>query len=333
MEERLQHFGVWIKKSEKNKISREHYAHYDDKYIENWGEHVCKLHQEKSLINFDKNMEYFRHLSYQAFEKELDKYIISRENVRQIFDLNECKNMCGIYVMVLDEYKQIYIGQSDNIKRRIMSHWSKRVDFERLLWGGVNDSVLSINSFGALDTTRIFVIPTRYMDYCEKEVIAQVSSQFKLNRIGGGTLKDDYAIVAALAESNYRPLHNYHNESYADKYEKERIVAYFKSKKTINIDELYKGDIFCMERTNRGKLSSEKYYGEVVKKTKTRIWVYKFCGSTLEDSCDVSNFENSKPSIEEIRIKKTMVFSKVDMVKKKEIDIFWRSKKFPELEA
>lgn len=334
MIEKIQHFGVWIKKSEKNRIDRQYYAQYDDEYIELWGELKCKLHQEKSLINFDKNMQFFKQLSKDEFEKELKNLIDSTSDLIEIFDLNKCKNMCGIYIMVLDNYKQVYIGQSTDIKRRILQHWSKNMDFYRLLWGDVNDSVLSINSFGALDTTRIFVVETNYLDCFEKIFVSKIPSYFRLNRIGGGTIKDNLELLEALAAHNYRSLGEFHNEEYAEKYEKEKTIAYFDSKQSCNnINELTKGDIFCMERTDIGKLLPQKYYGEIVKVYKTKLWVYRFCSSTLHNSCDLTDLQNREKKLEEIRIKKTMIFSKVNMVKKKEVHTFWRSKKFPELEA
>ena len=74
-------------------------------------------------------------------------------------DLNELAGKQGVYILVLDEYKQAYIGKSEaagGMKQRILNHWSKRKEFGRLLNGKVESSILSIDSFGALDTTRIF---------------------------------------------------------------------------------------------------------------------------------------------------------------------------------
>ncbi len=60
-------------------------------------------------------------------------------------------------MLVLDEYKQVYIGQSTDIKSRILHHRSKKKPFDRLIFGSVENSILSIDSFGALDTTRIYI--------------------------------------------------------------------------------------------------------------------------------------------------------------------------------
>jgi hypothetical protein len=70
-------------------------------------------------------------------------------------------------VLVLDEYRQAYIGQSswDMLKRT--KHWSGTKHFDGLLWGGVEESVMSIDSFRALNTTRIFAARTINYDALE----------------------------------------------------------------------------------------------------------------------------------------------------------------------
>ena len=87
-------------------------------------------------------MAYFNQIAKEEFEHALQMLITSNKKIRQVSDLNDCNKMSGIYVMVLDKYKQVYIGQSRDIKKRIMSHWSKQKSFDRLLFGNVNDSVL-----------------------------------------------------------------------------------------------------------------------------------------------------------------------------------------------
>ena len=229
--ERIQHFGVWIKKSEKNKLTRENYAiidkksstwyskrkllyktaeerkkYFDDEECKIYSDSFCVEWQKKCLINFDKNIAFFNQISKEPFEEALHKLIKSNKKVRQIFDLNDCKEMCGIYVLVLDEYKQVYIGQAKDIKKRIMQHWSKRKPFDRLIFGGVNNSVLSIDCFGALDTTRIFVLETTSLDSYEKIAVSKMPPHFKLNRVGGGIPADGFETLEVLSEWNKREL-------------------------------------------------------------------------------------------------------------------------------
>ena len=231
MQEKIQHFGVLINKTEKNKISREHYAvidkksstwyskrkllyktaeerqkYYDDEECKIYSDSFCKKWQEKCLINFDKNMAFFSQISKEDFEKALQKLIGSNKKVRQIFDLNDCKDMCGIYVLVLDEYKQAYIGQAKNIRTRIMQHWSKQKPIDRLIFGGVDKSVLSIDCFGALDTTRIYVLETTSLDSSERLAVTKMPAHFRLNRIGGGTINDNFDMLTALSKWNLRDL-------------------------------------------------------------------------------------------------------------------------------
>jgi len=354
----MQHFGVCIKRSEKNKLSRENYAiidkrssvwtpstpsRYSDpekrrKYFEDeecrvYSDSYCQEHQEKCLINFDKNMAFFKQIPKTEFETALQKLIGSNKKIKQVFNLNDCKEMRGIYILVLDEYKQIYIGQAVDIKRRVMQHWSKQKQFDRLIFGNANNSVLSIDSFGALDTTRIYVLETDGLDSFERIAVKKFPAHLKLNRIGGGTISDNLDVLVALSEWNLRSLEDCHSEEFAEKYEREMDVTYFESKGYCALEELVQGDIICLERTERGKLLPTKYYGEVIRTTKSRLWVYKYCGSILGNSCYSSKFKGKKLLPEEIRVKKTMLFSKVDMIEKKETQTFWRSKKFPHLEA
>lgn len=91
--------------------------------------------------------------------------------------------------MVLDHYNQAYVGVSSSrggIKARIRQHWSTNTPFDRLLFGEVDDSTLSIGSFRALGTTRIFASVVRDPLSLEDKVIRSLPKKFVLNRIRGG---------------------------------------------------------------------------------------------------------------------------------------------------
>ena len=76
--------------------------------------------------------------------KKLIKY--SRK-IKEVKNLNDYSGVAGVYILVLDKYKQVYIGQTNTcIKTRIMSHWRKVKEFDRLLFGPVESSILSIDS-------------------------------------------------------------------------------------------------------------------------------------------------------------------------------------------
>jgi len=212
----IEHFGIKLK-NEMLKISRENYAIIDKKpstkkeyrinmykkypylyadiyedetcslYTDSW----CEKHKKECLINYDKNMKFFSALSIEEFNNEIKKIITHYDKIIEIKDLNYCDKMIGIYIMVLDEYKQVYIGisrktKNKTIKDRIVEHWKGRKKFDKLIYGTVENSNLHIDSFGAYDTTRIFVYPTMELNKIEYELINLVDDKFLLNRTEGG---------------------------------------------------------------------------------------------------------------------------------------------------
>ena len=147
-------------------------------------EHYAKQ-RLKADLNFDLNMAYFKTLDLNEFNGYLLQQCKKHKFV-ECSDLNALDNMTGVYMLVLDNYRQVYIGVSDNIKRRIMSHWNGRKSLERLIFGDVCSSILSIDSFGALDTTRIFYIETHSMYKTEEKIVRLFDSRYMLNRTAGG---------------------------------------------------------------------------------------------------------------------------------------------------
>lgn len=162
--------------------------HYTDEYLEN--------HYKNCMKNFDLNMSFFESLNYDEFNKELSKFV-KRNKFHEILDLTNLSNKKGAYILVLDKYKQVYIGVStsaNGIKGRILQHWSKKKEFDRLIFGSIETSILSIDSFGALDTTRIFYKEMKsYKDLYEYErkLVEEFKPEYRLNRIVGGLNADD----------------------------------------------------------------------------------------------------------------------------------------------
>ncbi len=207
------HFGVLIKVSERSKLTRENYCtptnkcrkshtewlkdrvKYDGWRIpnstyadfEHYSDEWVQAQYEDCMLNYDYNMAYFSKLDFLDFDKTL-KNFVSENKFKQIEDLNEVDGTVGFYILVLDEYKQVYIGQALDIKRRILQHWSAKKSFDRLIFGTVETSVLSIDSFGALDTTRIFYKKRTNKNIHEQEeqLVAAFDDQYTLNRIAGG---------------------------------------------------------------------------------------------------------------------------------------------------
>ena len=230
---KIKHFGVWIKSTNSMRINRENYAviekrsstwsprigklrksyyqtvaermeDYDDEECRVYSDKWCAEHRRKCLLNFDLNMAYFDDLQYESFEQALVKLCAANKAIREIDNLNSYKGVAGVYVMVLDEYKQVYIGQSTDIKRRILMHWNTKKQFDRLLFGGVENSVISIDSFGVLDTTRIFVLETCNLNSTEKKIVNDIPSIYRLNRIGGGRTENTIDIMDMLKKINHR---------------------------------------------------------------------------------------------------------------------------------
>lgn len=151
-------------------------------YSEAWYSEKIK----RALENFDLNMKFFSKLDKNAFQNELNKFLTLNKNFIEVFDLNLYSNQPGYYLMVLDEYCQIYVGTTKHIKQRVLQHWSRKMPLDRLIFGKVEDSILAFDSFKAFDTTRIFAYPTSDTYVDENVYIEQFSNKFVSNRTTGG---------------------------------------------------------------------------------------------------------------------------------------------------
>lgn len=171
------------------------FEHYTDDYVER--------HYRDCMENFDLNMEFFKNINKEEFDEYLSKFV-KKNKFNEVDDLNLLKATQGIYIMVLDEYKQVYIGTAAynaNIKNRIMTHWSSKKHFRRLINGRIENSILSIDSFGALDTTRIFykqVASNEKIYLLEEQYINEFKSEYRLNRVAGGINSEEHAVIRNL---------------------------------------------------------------------------------------------------------------------------------------
>ena len=170
----------------------------------------CQKYQELCLKNYDLNMKFINNLDIKDFNKKINS-VVKKYNMIEIQKLYECKKQKGIYLAILDNYKQVYIGQSlRDIRARILTHWRKKPKFDRLLYGEADKSVIPYDSYGLLDTTRIFVIFENnkdIIDKIEEELTQKIPKEYQTNRVGGGihldTLKDIWKMVKT---SNSREL-------------------------------------------------------------------------------------------------------------------------------
>lgn len=150
----------------------------------------CERLYDKAIKNFDLNMRFFSTLNKNEFENELCNFLKNNPQFERVYDLNECMFDAGYYIMVLDEFKQAYIGTSSAIGKRIISHWSKKKHLDRLVFpnSAWQSSVLSIDAFCAMDTTRIYCYKTPNTYSYENDFISQFNKKFLCNRVSGGRL-------------------------------------------------------------------------------------------------------------------------------------------------
>lgn len=200
------HFGVKVLEGKRGlKLTREKYAIvsnkssfsgrfladvYDSDEGNTYSDECCAKQLEACLRNYDLSMEYFSLLNHDEFNTEIDKFLENNKRFVEVFDLNLYTNKPGYYIMILDEYCQVYVGTTDSIERRIRQHWSKIKPFDRLLcpmWAS-DTSILSIDSFRAFDTTRIFAYVTKGTFDKEDNYIQQFFADFVCNRMAGGRL-------------------------------------------------------------------------------------------------------------------------------------------------
>ncbi|MEV8168845.1 hypothetical protein AB0O70_13035 [Microbacterium paraoxydans] len=154
-------------------------------YTDAW----CQELQTRALMNYDLNMAHFAALDRAEFETALQAVIASQSGMVEVTDLNEWDGVPGLYVMVLDAYAQVYVGATSDrvgIAKRIRQHWTNQKQLDRLVYESPRTSILSIDSFRALDTTRIFALKTSRSFDGENPLLEQFPAKFTLNRVMGG---------------------------------------------------------------------------------------------------------------------------------------------------
>ncbi|WP_243073806.1 DUF2510 domain-containing protein [Microbacterium sp. SS28] len=156
------------------------HTRYTDKVVEDM--------RISALRNFDLNMAFFAQISHEEFERALAAMLSENPSVEEVEDLWSLDGAQGVYVMVLDQYRQAYIGTAFNMRERIRQHWRGTKQFDRLVWGTEEESVMSIDSFRALDTNRIFAVETTDHFHVENALERGFLGDFLLNRIHGGEM-------------------------------------------------------------------------------------------------------------------------------------------------
>lgn len=177
-----------------------------------WNEEDYSRQRRKAALNFDLNMQLFSSLDTAAFSSYISAQIQKHRFIR-CDNLLNLRSVSGVYMLVLDEFKQVYIGQSSDIYKRIRSHWTKKKSLERLIFGKVWNSILCIDSFGALDTTRVYYIKANSTFALEEQIVSDFNPVYTLNRTSGGigssctyTDTEATAVVAVLANRRTKDL-------------------------------------------------------------------------------------------------------------------------------
>ncbi|MGZ0712572.1 hypothetical protein ACWPKO_29965 (plasmid) [Coraliomargarita sp. W4R53] len=214
--ERAVHFGIKVRGSQKYglRITRDQYAKvnkqsstsrwsreldpalwdrlddiYEDAEHRIHTDEWCAGQRKRGLRNFDLNMAHFASLDRDEFNTSLQRAVAKQRGMVEVKDFTKWAGKPGLYVMVFDEYAQVYLGatiHAGGIMARIQQHWRGTKPFDRLLWPDENTSILSIDSFRALDTTRIFALRSSNPFERENQVLDSIPSKFALNRIMGG---------------------------------------------------------------------------------------------------------------------------------------------------
>lgn len=117
----------------------------------------------------------------EGFHYALERFLRKFTEFQPIEDLNDVKEKIGIYLLVLDGYNVCYLGQSSDIRKRIMRHWSRNDYF----------TGTGIDMFKAKDTTRIYVALTsgkHETNLLEHQAIDEMPSRYTLNCLAGGDI-------------------------------------------------------------------------------------------------------------------------------------------------
>lgn len=254
-----EHFGITLGESKYGyKLNRENFAIVNNKssfengriYDDEW----CKEKYNRCMQNYDINMQRLFSLNSQDFENEISKFLELHPLFEEVTDLKKYEGVSGYYMMVLDNYCQVYIGTSGNIKQRIINHWNKIVPFDRIIFGNVETSIISIDSYRACDTTRIYVYRTNDTYRNEDEIINSINPIYCCNRTKGGSLSGlDEAIANRKVYSEEQPTKAYEKINETRTYENPKTDTKYETPK----DEILTvTDLTALFHCTRNKIMS-----------------------------------------------------------------------------
>ncbi|MFC4242624.1 hypothetical protein ACFOYW_04500 [Gryllotalpicola reticulitermitis] len=174
-------------------------------YTDAW----CEEHRSAALRNFDRNMAFFDALDEGEFNVAVDDLVATERGLVEVHDLNDFGSASGFYMMVLDGYKQAYFGVTGSeLAKRMRQHWTRNFPFDRLLWGNEFTSIIAVDSFRALDTTRLFATRSADPFAIEERVVEKFPSIFRLNRLTGGRVPNNVSLRQVVSMMKIRDLSN-----------------------------------------------------------------------------------------------------------------------------
>ena len=209
------HFGVRLpRRAGGHELTRENCIcttkdgryYFEDDWLRN-EPRSWEAHREGVLRNFDLTMAYCAALPSEPFAAALEEALRRFPCLTEVRDLNEWRGVRGVYVLVLDRYKQFYVGQatsSGGIRQRIVVHWQKKPAFDRMLSGAPERSIMSIDCFRALDTTRIFAAAVDEPGSLERAIQECLPAAYCANRTRAGDLPG--GLAEAIAQRFERDL-------------------------------------------------------------------------------------------------------------------------------
>lgn len=156
------------------------------------------VQRDQALVNFDLSMRYFASLDRDEFEEALQHVLVKGRTFKPVHTLADWADAPGAYIMVFDEYKQFYVGQSEDIRKRIRNHWATRKPFDRLIFGNMYESIFPVDEFRAFDNTRIYAARSRNPSAVEERAEKAADPRFCLNRMAGGEA-DSRRLMVALS--------------------------------------------------------------------------------------------------------------------------------------
>lgn len=223
---KTEYFGVQISCPGGFKFSIEETLNrYLNRMIENYakGQTGNFTHLLVRYLNYSKKLSQLHTNDAEIFEAQLSKLKKKYKKLVEVKDLGLYKQKEGIYVLVLDEYHVCYIGQSCDIRKRIMRHWSRHDYF----------SGTGIDMFKAYDTTRIFVLECsrRWINTNEYNMVNLIDSNYTLNGITGGDIeyhiKNKLPIAKAKGDKSEKESVNFFVSILEDMREAEKIAEKF----------------------------------------------------------------------------------------------------------